>query len=210
MRYTSDYEERGRQPDWDDSSPTTTGDADYQYHRPANRTHTRAKENDAKHPENAIGAGTGVSCTGTIAGIVKIPISGAHASQGGDVSSLPTIRSTTPTSSIQTYAHTTGTTQDKSCEVITREEEGRLGKGPGNGRDSLPQWMGRQTGERERVFTPQSGKRPDEDRDTSTRWLERRGPERTSIVWRSGLGDRDPETGSVRAGGGAAIGWSAF
>ena len=60
--------------------------------------------------------------------------------------------------------------------------------------------MGRQTGERERVFTPQSGKGPGEARDTSTRWLERRGPERTSIG----------EAGSVtetemgwRAGGGA-------
>ena len=57
------------------------------------------------------------------------------------------------------------------------EEEEQLGKGPGNGQDSLPRWLGRQTNERERVFTPQSGKRPDEDRDTSTRWLERRGPE---------------------------------
>ena len=72
-----------------------------------------------------------------------------------------------------------GTTQGKPCEVITRKEERRLGKGPDNGQDSLPRWLGRQTGERERVFTPQSGKRPDEDRDTSTRWLERRGPERT-------------------------------
>ena len=92
-----------------------------------------------------------------------------------------------------------GTTQGRPCEVITRKEERRLGKGPGNGQDSLPRWLGRQTGERERVFTPQSGKRPAEERDTSTRWLERRGPERT-------LGEAgsvtETETGR-RAGGGA-------
>ena len=41
--------------------------------------------------------------------------------------------------------------------------------------DSLPRRLGRQTDERERVFTPQSGKRPDKDWDTSTRWLERAG-----------------------------------
>ena len=72
-----------------------------------------------------------------------------------------------------------GNMAGSSCEGITPEEEERLGKGPGNGQDSLPRWLGRQTGERERVFTPQSGKRPAEERDTSTRWLERRGPERT-------------------------------
>ena len=153
-------------------------------------------------PRMLIGAGIEVSCTDTPRpGInwVKIPpISGAHASQGDDASSLPTIRSITPTSSTQTYAHTTGTTQDKSCEVITRKEEGRLGNGPGNGQDSLSRWLGRQTGERERVFTPQSGKRPDEDRDTSTRWLERRGPEQ--ILGEAGS-VTETETGR-RAGGG--------
>ena len=91
------------------------------------------------------------------------------------------------------------TTAGSSYAETTPKDGGRLGKGPGNGRDSLPRWLGRQTGERERVFTPQSGKRPDEDRDTSTRWLERRGPERT-------LGEAgsvtETETGR-RVGGGA-------
>ena len=92
-----------------------------------------------------------------------------------------------------------GNMAGSSCGGTTPREVGQLGKGPGNGQDSLPRWLGRQTGERERVFTPQSGKRPDEDRDTSTRWLERRGPERT-------LGEAgsvtETETGR-RAGGGA-------
>ena len=95
---------------------------------------------------------------------------------------------------------TTGITGDNSCEGITPEVEGRIGKGPGNGQDSLPRWLGRQTGERERVFTPQAGKRPDEDWDTSTRWLERRGPERTSI--REAGSVTETETGR-RVGGGA-------
>ena len=88
-----------------------------------------------------------------------------------------------------------------SCEEITPEEERQIGKGPGNGQDSLPRWLGRQTDERERVFTPQSGKRPGEDRDTSTRWLERRGPERTSIIGEAGS-VTETETGR-REGGGA-------
>ena len=87
-----------------------------------------------------------------------------------------------------------------SCEGTTPEERRRLGKGPGNGQDSLPRWLGRQTGERERVFTPQSGKRPNEDRDTSVRWLERRGPERISIGEAGSV--TETETGR-RAGGGA-------
>ena len=87
----------------------------------------------------------------------------------------------------------------RSYAETTPEEEGRLGKGPGNGQDSLPRWLGRQTDERERVFTPQSGKRPAEERDTSTRWLERRGPERTLGVAGSVT---ETETGR-RAGGGA-------
>ena len=72
-----------------------------------------------------------------------------------------------------------GRMEEWSCKGTTREDPRSIGKGPGNGQDSLPRWLGRQADERERVFTPQSGKRPDEDRDTSTRWLERRGIERT-------------------------------
>ena len=101
----------------------------------------------------------------------------------------PSTRVNAPTMAVMTACFYAGTTP---------EDRGRLGKGPDNGQDSLPRWLGRQTGERERVITPQSGKRPDEDRDTSTRWLERRGPEWT-------LGEAgsvtETETGQ-RVGGG--------
>ena len=89
--------------------------------------------------------------------------------------------------------------EEWSCEGITHEEPKKIGKGPGNGQDSLPRWLERQAGEREWVFTPQSRKRPDEDRDTSMQWLERRGTEQT-------LGEAgsvtETETGR-RVGGGA-------
>ena len=114
-----------------------------------------------------------------MAGTASIPTLGAPVCLEDDVLSPPIMRSTTPTSSTRMNVLTTGTTADNSYEEITPEEGRRVGKGPGNGRDSLPRWLGRQTSERERVFTPQSGKGPDEDRDTSTRWLERRGLERT-------------------------------
>ena len=91
-----------------------------------------------------------------------------------------------------------GTTVGSSNEETMPEERRRIRKGPGNGQDSLPRWLGRQTGERERVFTPQSGKRPDEDRDTSTRWLERRGLERTL---REAGSVTETETGRRMGGG---------
>ena len=112
-------------------------------------------------------------------GLSAPPMLGAPVSLGADASSLPITRSTTPTFSTQTNVPITGITAGHFYEEITPEEGRRLGKGPGNDQDSLPRWLGQQTGEREWVFTPQSGKRPDEDRDASTRWLERRGVEQT-------------------------------
>ena len=113
---------------------------------------------------------------------------------------FPTMRSTTPTSSTRTNVPITGTTADISCRETTPKEGRRIGNGPGNDQDSLPRWLGRQTDEREQVFSPQTGKRPDEDRDTSARWLERRGPEQTSIGEAGSV--TETETGWC-AGGGA-------
>ena len=117
------------------------------------------KGNDDKPPGNAIGAESVTCSMDTMEGIVNIPMSGAPASLGDDVLSLPITRSTTPTFSTRTNVPTTGTTKVVSYGGTTLENKERLGKGPGNGQDSLRDGWGDRPVSGSRVFTPQSGKK---------------------------------------------------
>ena len=197
-KYTSVYKVRKRRDAWDGGSPIETDAPDCHLPPQSNPTHTPWKKNDDNHPEGVIGAKSGVCSMDTAAGIANIPISGAPGSQRGAASSLLTTRTIVCTSSTPGNVPIMEKMEAWSCEGTMREGLGSLGKGPGNGQDSLPRWLGRQTGERERVFTPQSGKGPDEDRDTSTRWMERWGLEQTIGVAGSVT---ETETGR-RVGGG--------
>ena len=170
-------------------------------------SHPNEGERDVKRPENAIGAEIGALLYGHHGRDCRNPhIRCARLSRGRWRRPSTPFGGITPTSpQHERMPIQWGPCRSRPCEAIThKRRKTTREKDLATARTVCRDGWGDRTGERERVFTPQSGKRPAEERDTSDAMAGASGT-RTDTR-RSGLGDRDRDGVGARAGAPRSVG----